>query len=345
MVITREEIEEYLKTTNLALFVNGVNLEPVDEFFVQVQIPDDKKYLIYGEFKLSYESLLYDKENRALYLSQDLRIELKPDEFLILEEINSEIHMSKHKFTDELINCDSACYPIFETTIKQSYDGSVSVKIYMKYYLEQIDFVCVHDEVYDDFNLAINQTSYIKSLLQENKNTLIRLQDSYDDQTQTSILIDGVLYRFNCILGGNIVLNELSEYYNTRNKIIKIHQLLNKSFTIISNGEYIVYDGNVYKNNEICEDDLKIPNKFKDSYFESMYRFYDTVTQNDQLDDETLDCIKNDIKDNYAKLSESERDSDFYDIINNGLVFIENNKAIKFNDEVVKYIDSVMKEI
>lgn len=344
MVITREEIEEYVKTTNLVLFIDDVKIESINDFFIHVQIPGNREYIVYEGFKINYESILYDKENRILHLNLETKIILEPNEFLILEEINSEIYMTKHKFTDELINCDSACYPIFETSIKQSYDGSVSVKIYMKYYLEQINFICVHDETYDDFNLAINQTSYIKTLLQENKNTLIRLQDSYDEQTQTSILIDGVLYKFNYILDGYVVLNELSEYYSTRNKFIKIYQLLNKSFAIISNGEYIVYDENIYKNNEICED-LKIPNKFKGSYFESIYRFYDTVTQNDKLEDESLNCIKNDIKNNYDKLCESERDSHFYDAINNGLVFIENNKAIKFNDEVVKYIDSVMKEI
>lgn len=346
MKTLQEEISNYLQSTNLLIFIDDIEIENINDYFIHINIPDDNNYVIYKGIKLIYKSLVYNKEKRILYLNleDDLKIELERKEFLKIEKINSIIHVSKQEFTSELLNCDEIEYPIFETSIKHLYDGTISVNIYMKYYLEQIDHICVFKETYSDFNLALNETMYIKSLLDKNKKTILRLQNLYDEQTETSILIDGGLYKFNYILNGDIVLNELSEYYNPKNKYIKLYKLLDKSYTIISNGEYIVYDELIFKNNEICEKH-NIPKKFKGSYFESMYKFYDTVTQNVYLEDETLDCIKNDIKNNYKKLYEKERNKEFYDIIDNGLVFIQKNKAIKFDKQVIEYIDSVMEKI
>lgn len=347
-MILEKDIIKYLEETNLLLFIDDVEVETINDFFVQIIIPNYyNKDIMYNGLKLKYESLIYDKEKRILYLDldNDIKIELRRNEFLKIENIESLLHISKYDFTSELTNCEEIEYPVFETSIKNLYDENTTlVEINMRYYLEQIEPICVHSKIYNDFNLALNETVCIKSKLKENKDTILKLQKIYDEQIEASILVEGTLYKFNYIKDGYLVLNELSEYYNPRNRYVELHELFNRSFTIISNGEYIVYDGNIYMYNKICEMS-KIPKNFKGSYYESIFRFYDTITQNAKLDDEKLDCIKNDIKENYKKLSEKERDFDFYGIIGVGIVFIEKNVAIKFNEKIIKHIDSIMEEI
>lgn len=348
-MILKNEIDKYLEETNLLLFIDDVKIDSINKNFINIIVPENiNKKVIYSGIELEYDKLIYNKKNRILYLDieKDIKISLTKKEFLKLEVVKSIVNITKHNFTNELLNCEEIEYPIFETSVTQSYDGSIESKIYMKYYLEQIDFICIYNKTYNDYNTALIETSHSKSILENNKDVLLKLQNLYDEQIETSILIDGVLYKFEYLFNGNIVLNELSEHYTPYNKYIKIIDLFNKSFTIISNGEYIVYDDNVFVNNRICED-INIPKKFKGSYYEMLYKFYDILLQYSQISDadDIIKCIKNDIKENYSKLLESERTDEFYNIIEQGIVFINKDTATKFDKKIIDYVDFVVKDI
>lgn len=345
-MITRDTLDNFIKETNLLVFSDNITIESVDDVLFELETREINKLIYENSLVTNFNKLMYDKESRVLYfdIDNELGIGLKNDEYLIIEEQNSMLRITKHSFTSEVINSDNVEYPIFESSIKQLYDGKCECKINIKFSLEQLVPVCIYNKIYDNINV-INEFLYNKSVLEENKNNILLLQNIIENGIQCSILLEGVLYRFVNMSNGVVVLQELSDRYNSNTVYIELSNLFNRSFTMIHNNEYIVYDGIVYKNNEVVKDD-SIPNTFKGSYYETMYNFYDTILRTEQNnDDENLKSIKEDIKENYNIISEKERNDEFYKIIDNGIVFIIKNSAILFDKENTEYIDSVMDEI
>lgn len=287
-ILSREEILEYKKSTNMVLIGNDISLSRngnmttinINNGFIEY-----KKIIINDvEFSAYNTGLEFNSEKRYLciYNNEDLKIlQLKDNEYLLVAEVHNEIHIKNEKYSEEInIGEKEIEYPILKTSIEQDYNGMTIGKISIKINEDQLNNFYIYGTIghyKNDFNKIVNEISYMKDVFE---NKIFEISELINKYENCFIVYNQKVYK---IIELTEITVKLFLLNSTDLIFVDYIDLVRNGFTIINENSLFSYNNNFYldiNGDTLDERDFNVLSpKFEGSKLEQVLNMFTNITE------------------------------------------------------------------